>query len=389
MNRRRFLKNIGLTSGALITSRNTFSNILVKNNLTPNDFYVGTYGTGQSGGIYFCRLNVQTGEIELRHEIVGIDNPSFLAIGKENRFLYAVNEVTEMNGTPCGAVSAFAIDSENGKLRYLNHQLTRGGSPCYISIDHSGNFVLTVNYSGGNVAVMPVLNGGNLGENVEFVQHKGQSINPDRQSAPHPHSIIASPDNQYIFVPDLGLDKILIYKFDQEKGTLRLNNIPHVSLKSGAGPRHFTFHPNGKFAYVINELDSTITAFLYKSTKGELKEIQTVSTLPEDYAGINYCADIHIHPAGKFLYGSNRGHNSIAIFTINHETGIFTKTGHEPTQGDFPRNFAIESAGKFLLVANQRSNNIVSFQIKDKTGELIPTGYMIGISKPVCIKFLN
>ena len=236
---------------------------------------------------------------------------------------------------------------------------------------------------------LPILKDGYLGEPVESVQHRGQSINPDRQQAPHPHSIIVSPDNQYIFVPDLGLDKILIYRFNQEKGKLRPNDMPWITLKPGAGPRHFTFHPIGKFAYVINELNSTLAAFLYNPNKGTLKEIQTISTLPEGYTGINYCADIHIHPSGKYLYGSNRGHNSIAIFTINKETGILTITGHETTQGDFPRGFAINPSGKFLLVANQRSNNIVSFRINDETGDLSPAGYTIEIPKPVCIKFLN
>lgn len=389
MNRRIFIKNVSLSSTALITSPGYISNLLADNDLTRNDFYIGTYGTGQSGGIYFCRLNAQTGEILLREKVIGIDNPSFLTISKGNRFLYAVNEVVEMNGNPGGAVSSFAIDPQNGTLRYLNLQPTLGGSPCHISIDHTGNFALITNYSGGSVTILPVLPDGNLGKYVEFVQHTGHSISPYRQNAPHPHSIIVSPDNHYIFVPDLGLDKIMIYRFDHEKGTLRLNDTPHVSLKPGAGPRHFTFHPDGKFAYVINELDSTVTAFSYESHKGELKEIQTITTLPEDYAGINYCADIHIHPNGKFLYGSNRGHNSIAIFTINHETGILTKAGYEPTQGDFPRNFAIKPAGKFLLVANQLGNNIVSFRINEETGNLSPTGYMMDIPKPVCIKFLN
>jgi 6-phosphogluconolactonase len=389
MKRRRFIKNFSVASTMLITPGRYFSGLPAKNDLTRNDFYVGTYGTGESGGIYFCRLNTKTGEIILRQKIVGIDNPSYLTINKENHFLYAVNEVTETNGNPGGAVSSFAIDPENGSLRYLNRQLTIGGSPCFISIDHTGRFVLLANYSGGNVTILPVLKDGKLGEHVESVQHKGQSINPDRQGSPHPHSIIVSADNQFVFVPDLGLDKILIYRFDQNKGTLRPNDTPHVSLKPGAGPRHFTFHPNGKFAYVINELNSTITAFSYESQKGELKGIQIITTLPEDYTGRNYCADIHVHPTGNFLYGSNRGHNSIAIFTIGQETGILTRTDHEQTQGEFPRNFAVEPLGKFLLVANQRSNNIVSFRIDTETGVLIPAGHTIEIPEPVCVKFLN
>ncbi|KPK85095.1 MAG: hypothetical protein AMS27_08280 [Bacteroides sp. SM23_62_1] len=373
----------------IITPRSYFSGLLIKGDLTRNDFYIGTYGTGHAGGIYLCRLNSRTGQIIKREEIRGIDNPSFLAITKGNHFLYAVNEIDESDAHPGGEVSSFAIDPVTGKLKYLNSQLTLGGLPCYISIDHKGKFVLIANYSGGNVTILPILDEGMLGKHIEFVQHTGQSINPDRQGAPHPHSIIPSPDNHFIFVPDLGLDKILIYKFDQETGTLMQNTTPCMSLNPGAGPRHFTFHPSGRFAYVINELNSTITAFSYESARGELQEIQAISTLPEDYTGINYCADIHIHPNGKFLYGSNRGHNSIAIFTINQETGILARAGHEATQGDYPRNFAIGPAGKFLLAANQRSNTVISFRINDETGDLSSTGYSVSIPKPVCVKFLN
>jgi len=390
MDRRRFLINISLSSAALMTSQSILHRLLAGDDLTRQDFYVGTFGTGQNGGIYFCRLNTSTGEIILRGEIKGIDNPAFLAIDASNRFLFAVNEVSETNGNPGGSVSSFAIDPENGRLSFINMQPTLGESPCHISIDNTGKFLLITNYSGGNIIVFPIIEGGTIGKNVDFIQHKGHSINPERQESPHPHSIILSPDNRYVFVPDLGLDKILIYKLDQETGKLSPNNIPYISLKPGAGPRHFTFHPDNDFAYVINELDSAVTAFRYKSDKGKLKEIQTITTLPENFTGISYCADIHVHPNGKFLYGSNRGHNSIAGFIIDPPSkGRLKLKGFTSTQGDFPRNFGIDPSGQYLLVANQRSNNIFSFRINMETGELSPTGHSIEIPQPVCIKFLN
>jgi 6-phosphogluconolactonase len=389
MNRRKFIVNISLSAVALVTSRSLIRRFLTGNDMTRQDFYVGTYGTGQDGCIYFCRLNSKTGEIILRGETKGVDNPSFLAIDASNRFLFAVNEVSETNGNPGGSVSSFVINPENGKLKFINLQPTLGDSPCHISIDRTGRFLLITNYTGGNIIVLPILDGGSIGKNVEFIQHEGHSINADRQESPHPHSINLSPDNRYVFVPDLGLDKILVYKLDQETGKLSSKDIPYVSLKPGAGPRHFTFHPNGKFAYVINELDSTVTAFQYKPAKGKLKEIQNITTLPEDFKGVSNCADVHVHPDGEFLYGSNRGHNSIAIFNIDPLKGKLKPNGYTSTEGDIPRNFAIDPSGQFILAANQNSNSIYSFRINAETGELIPTGYMIEIPKPVCIKFLN
>jgi len=344
---------------------------------------------GQDGGIYFCRLDTKSGEIILRGETRGIDNPAFLAIDTSNHYLFAVNEVSKINGDPGGSVSSFSIDPGNGRLSFINLQPTLGESPCHISIDRTGKFLLITNYSGGSIIVFPIIEGGTVGKNVDFIQHKGHSINPDRQESPHPHSIILSPDNRYVFVPDLGMDKILIYKLDQETGKLSPNNFPHISLKPGAGPRHFTFHPDDKFAYVINELDSTVTAYRYKKDKGKLKEIQDITTLPEDFNGVSYCADIHVHPNNKFLYGSNRGHNSIACFIIDPSKGKLEQNGFTSTQGDFPRNFAIDPSGQYLLAANQRSNNIVSFRINSETGDLTPTGYAIEIHQPVCIRFLN
>lgn len=388
MDRRRFIINAGLSSAALVTSQSIFKNLLSGDKLTSLDFFVGTYGMGPDGGIYFCQLDLNSGEISLLKENRGIDNPSFLTIDSSNHFLFAVNEADKSEGSTGGFVSSFAINRSDGSLKLINKQPTLGGSPCYITADPEDKYLLVTNYSGGSIIVFPLLDGGNIGQNINFIQNTGRSINPDRQLSPHPHSIFLSPDSHFAFVPDLGLDKILIYRFDKNSGKLSSNPIPSVALKTGAGPRHFTFHPDLKFAYLINELNSTITGFRYKPMNGKLTEIQTIGTLPEDFQGENYCADIHVHPDGKFLYGSNRGHNSIACYSIDQSKGKLEMIGCTSTQGDWPRNFAIDPSGQYLLAANQRSNNIFTFRINKETGKLTPTGFLREINQPVCIKFL-
>ncbi len=350
--------------------------------------YVGTYTSGDSEGVYICRLDLSSGKLTLVKTVKGLVNPSFLAIAPQHRYLYSVNEVSKFDGRTGGAVSAFSINQKTGDLTFLNQQPTRGAAPCHLIVDNTGKFVLTANYGGGNVSVFPVLSDGRLGAMTDFVQHQGSGLDPERQKAPHAHSIIMAPSNRYAFAADLGIDKIMIYRFDTEKGKLIPDDEPSVKLKPGAGPRHFTFHPGGKYAYVINELNSTITAFLHNETRGSLKEIQTVSTLPGDFSGRNSCADIHVSPSGNFIYGSNRGHDSIVIFAIDVQTGRLTYVGHQPTQGRTPRNFAIDPTGTFLLAANQRSNNIVTFRINSQTGNLILAGSVLEIPSPVCIKII-
>ncbi len=389
MDRRRFLISAGLSSAALATSQSIFKNLFSRDKLTSQDFFVGTYGIGPDGGIFFCRLDLKSGEISLIKENRGIDNPSFITIDSSNLFLFAVNEVARSEDFSGGFVSSFAIKKDDGSLKLINKQQTLGGDPCHITIDPADKFLLVTNYSGGSIIVFPILDGGNIGQNISFIQNTGQSINPERQQSPHPHSISLSPDSHFAFVPDLGLDKILINRFNQESGKLSSNPIPSVSLNPGAGPRHFTFHPDLKFAYVINELNSTITGYRYKPMNGKLTEIQTIGTLPEDFKGESYCADIHIHPDGNYLYGSNRGHNSIACYSIDQSRGKLAMIGCTSTLGNWPRNFAIDPTGQYLLAANQRSNNIYTFRINKETGELIPTGFSFEINQPVCVKFLN
>ena len=352
-----------------------------------NLVYIATYTQGKSEGIYVYRMH-PSGALEFVSKATGVDNPSFLDIHPQGRYLYAVNEVGEFAGKPSGAVSAFAIDSQTGELTYLNQQPSRGTGPCYLSVDQTGKFVLVANYGGGSVSVLPIQDDGRLGEATDFIQHQGSSVNPRRQEGPHAHSIVLDKANRYAFAPDLGLDKIMIYRLDLTQGKLIPNDMPWAQVKAGAGPRHFDFHQTSRYAYVINEIDSTLTAFAYDGTKGTLRELQTVSTLPEDFKGTSHCADLHVSPSGKFVYGSNRGHDSIVIFAIDEDTGKLTYIGHELTQGKTPRNFAIDPTGAFLLAANQSTDTIVTFHIHPQTGKLTPTGHVTRVPMPVCLKLL-
>jgi len=362
--------------------------------------YVGTY-TGraphiksqmQSEGIYIYRLNLATGELSHAATLSGIVNPSFLAIDPTKRYLYAVSETEELDGKQSGGVSACAIDPDSGGLTLLNSQFTQGKAPCHVSVDQSGQYVLAANYSSGNISMFPVLDDGRLGEPSDFIQHEGSSVNTQRQEGPHAHSINVDKANRYVFVADLGIDKVMIYQLDLAAGKLRPNNIPWVESKPGAGPRHFTFSPDSRYAYLINELDSTVTVYRYDEENGELQALQTLSTLPDtidDSVSSNTCADIHVAPSGRFVYGSNRGHDSIAIFEVEPETGQLNSIGHESTRGNTPRNFAIDPTGRYLLAANQDTDTIVSFHIDQTTGLLNYTGHTTTVPTPVCIKMIS
>jgi len=316
-------------------------------------------------------------------------NPSFLAIHPSGDYLYAVGELGQFGGKRSGAVSAFRIDRPTGKLELLDQQPSRGAGACHLVVDGSGKNVLVANYSGGSIAVLPIPDDGQLDEATAFVQHEGSSVNPRRQKGPHAHSINVAPDNRFAFVADLGLDKVLVYRFDAKNGTLAPNNPAWATVKPGAGPRHFAFHPGGKSAYVINELHSTVTAFAYDARQGVLTERQTLSTLPDGFDGDSTTAEVQVHPSGKFLYGSNRGHDSIAVFAIDGETGRLTLVEHESTQGQTPRNFGIDPTGTFLLAANQKSHTVVIFRIDRDTGELAPTGHKVDVPSPVCVKLIR
>ncbi|HEV8188849.1 MAG TPA: lactonase family protein [Pyrinomonadaceae bacterium] len=382
VSRRQFIKagGIGLL-GAFAARANAWSTQNGKSTL-----YIGTYTTsGKSEGIYGYHMD-DTGALTRFTSIMSV-NPSFLTVDRSKRFLYAVNEVGEFLEKPGGAVSAFAIDPVTRNLRLLNEQATQGADPCYLSVDSRKRTLLVANYTGGNVSVFPLRSDGTLGMVAEVKQHEGSGPK-EQQKGPHAHCVIFDRSERYALAADLGIDKVMIYRVDRITGKLTPAKQPFSELKPGAGPRHLSFHPTGKFLYVISELDATMSAFQYNEREGTLTLIETVSTLPSDFSGTSYCADVHVSPSGEFLYGSNRGHNSIVVFAIDQREGRLTLVEHVSTEGNWPRNFTIDPYGRFLLVANQRSDNVVVFSIDPSTGRLKPTGVNEQIPSPVCLKFL-
>jgi 6-phosphogluconolactonase len=350
--------------------------------------YVGTYTRKQSKGIYAYRFDPATDRLTSLGLAAESVNPSFLAVDPSRRFLYAVNETSHLEGRSSGGVSAFAIAPGTGKLTFLNEVPSGGAGPCHLAVDKTGKYVLVANYGGGSLAVFPILEDGRLGEASALVQHSGASVNPQRQEGPHVHSVYLSPDNVFAISADLGLDEVFIYRFDAKRGTLAPNNPAFAIVTSGAGPRHFAFHPSLRFGYVIDELQSTVTVFSYDSANGALDVIQAVSTLPQSFKGENTAAEVQVHPSGKFLYASNRGHDTIAVFAINTRKGTLTPVGDVNALGKAPRNFVIDPTGSFLFVANQDSDNIVQFRIDRSTGLLTPTGQVLEVPTPVCVTFV-
>ena len=346
--------------------------------------YVGTYTNRGSEGVYVYRLDPLTGGLKPVSKSPRLNNPSFVALDPKGQYVYAVRE-----GGRAGAVVALARNPATNELTLLNEQPSGGRGPCYVTVDREGRFVLAANYGSGSVALLPLAEDGSLRPASSVIQHEGSGVNRSRQNGPHAHSIVLDPANRFAYAPDLGIDKIMIYRLDREQGKLVPNDPPFAKCEPGSGPRHFTFHPDGKHAYVIEELSSTVTAFAYDAATGALKSLQKISTLPKDFKGDSTCAEVQVHPSGRFLYGSNRGHDSIAGFAVNAQTGELRPLGHTPTQGKTPRNFAIDPSGTFLLAANQDSNTIVSLRINQETGELTPTGQVCQVSMPVCVKMVK
>jgi 6-phosphogluconolactonase len=380
--RRQFLKagGIGLL-GAVSSRTHAWSNEARELTL-----YIGTYTSGKSEGIYGYHMDRATGTLT-RFNFFKSVNPSFLTIDRSKRYLYAVNEVGEYAGKVGGGVSAFAIDQTSGNLRLLNEQATQGADPCYLSIDNRKRSLLVANYTGGSVAVLPVRADGTLSMAIDVKQHEGSGIK-EQQKGPHAHCIILDRLERHAIAADLGIDKVMVYEFDHASGKLTPAKQPFAELKAGAGPRHLALHPSGKYLYVINELDSTLTVFSYNERNGALALIDSVSTLPSDFSGTSYCADVHVSSSGKFLYGSNRGHDSIVVFEIDPRTGKLSLIEHVSTQGKWPRNFTLDPTGQFLLVANQRTDNVVTFSIDAATGRLKATGAVEEVPAPVCLRFL-
>jgi 6-phosphogluconolactonase len=357
--------------------------------------FVGTYTQDEgkatnSKGIYVYRYDAATQEIAPLGLAAETTNPSFVALHPNGHFLYAVNELGNYKGPNSGGVSAFSVDRATGKLTFLNEVASRGADPCYITVDKTGKWVLVANYTGGSIAAFPVLEDGKLGDASTFIQHTGHGDDPKRQEGPHAHSIDLTPDNRFAHVDDLGLNEVLTYKFDSNKGSLTPGNPPFAKPDAASGPRHFALRPDGKFAYVVSEMKGTVTVFSNDASTGALHPVQTVSTLPKDFKGDIEDAEIEIHPSGKFLYASNRGDgNSIAIFAIDAAKGTLTPIEIAATQGKTPRSFAIDPTGTLLFAANAASNNIVIFSIDQATGKLTPTGKVLDVASPVCVKFLK
>jgi len=350
--------------------------------------YLGT-ASPQSKGIYVSQMDLTTGKLT-KPEIAGeVTRPSFLAIHPHKQFIYATCQINDSKGQKISGISAFSIDPQTAKLTLLNELFSGGPGACHLNVDPDGKSVLVANYQGGSVSVLSLEQDGRLGKSTAFIQHQGSSVHPKRQEQAHAHSINLDPSNRFALVADLGMDKILIYSFDALKGSLTANEPPFVSVRSGAGPRHLTFHPNGKWLYLINELDSTMTRYEYESHGGKLETKESVPMLPEGFKEENTCAEVAVHPSGRFLYGSNRGHDSITGFSIDSLTGKLTFIEHQSTQGSFPRHFGITPDGSFLIVANQKSDNLVVYRIDVETGRLKPTGQILEVPAPTCVKFLS
>lgn len=351
--------------------------------------YLGTYTRGESTseGVYSCAFDTDSGSLSPLKLAARVENPSFLALHPTRPYLYATNELGEREGgRPAGGLSAFVMDGDGG-LTFLNREPSHGTSPAYVCVEATGRYALVANYGTGNLAMLPIRSDGSLGPASDVVQHEGSSVHPQRQRGPHAHSVIADPRNRFALAADLGLDKVLVYRMDLEGGTLEPNDPPWATVAAGQGPRHLAFHPNGRYLYLINEIGSTLTAFAWDGERGALEEIGTVSTLPEGWAGTNYCADVHVARDGRFVYGSNRGHDSIAVFAVDGATGMVTPVGYEPTLGEWPRNFRLSPDGRWLLAANQNTDNLVVFRVDPDGGALERVGRELQVPRPVCVLF--
>ncbi len=345
-------------------------------------FYVGTYTKEGAEGIYYCSLNTNTGEIRLERTFKAVDNPSFLVLSPDKKYLYSVSEIATMPGGKVGGVSAYRVD-EKGNLHFLNKQSSQGDNPCHVDVSSDGKYVVVSNYSSGTVSLYPVNEDGSLGESSTVIQNEGSGPDKSRQGEPHAHSAKFSPFSNVVFNADLGTDQLNI--FELEDGQLKQSGQKFAKLASGAGPRHFEFHPNGEVIYVINELNSTVSVLRKKS--GEWKVGQEISSLPAGFKGESYCADIHISNDGKYLYGSNRGHNSIAVFEVDGNDQSLKMVETVSVEGNWPRNFGISPDGNWLLAANQRSGNITAFKINRQDGSIQFSGQEIQLPSPVCIEF--
>ena len=391
--RRRFLTTAAL--GALACSRSRVATSRASGSMSASPpgvwrLYVGTYtNEGASRGIYALSLDRQSGELRDGGLVAETASPSFLAMAPNRRALYAVNELTEFGGQPSGAVTAFARDPGTGALTSLGQRPSRGGAPCYISVDRAGRYVLVANYVGGNVALLPIDSTGALGDATAVVQHAGRGPNADRQASPHAHCIILDAPNRFAIAADLGADALMLYRVDDRRGLMTPADVAAFKLRAGAGPRHLAWASNAPTLYVVNELDSTLVVLSYDPYRGRLSEREIVSTRPPGATGANFPADLHVHPRGHTVYASNRGDDTIAVFAVAPDTGRLALAQTVSTGGTWPRNFALDPTGTQLLVANQRSNSVVGFRIDEATGRLTPSGARVDLPAPVCLLFTD
>ena len=348
--------------------------------------YVGTYTKETSAGIYAFRFEPSTGQAEPLGLAAEVREPSFLALHPNGDYLYAVSETDDFDSAGSGSVVSFAIDSESARLTQLNEVSSGGGWPCHLNIDSGGRMLIVANYKGGSIASFPIDSNGTLGEAASFVQHVGSSVH-SRQEQPHAHSADFSADDRFAFFSDLGIDQVKVYRADTATATLTPHEPAFVDVAPGSGPRHFALHPSGRFAYGINELASTVTAYAFDAEAGVLEPVQTASTLPAEFQGENYTAEIQVHPSGRFVYATNRGHDTIAVFAVDEASGRLESRGQVSSGGNWPRSFVIEPGGAYLLAANQHSDNIVVLRIDQETGALEATGSELVIDAPVCIVF--
>lgn len=350
--------------------------------------FVSAFASGDKAGIHAFRFDSEAGALQPLHRTTDIQNPFFLAVSPDQRFLYAIN-AAKFGGPEDEFVAAYALEGRGGQLKRLNQQSARGTASCYLDVDATGRTVVVANYASGSVASLPVRKDGSLGEAVSFIQHSGSSADPQRQKGPNAHCIVVSPDNRFALSADLGIDKILVYQLDAATAKLTPNEArPFAKMQPGSGPRHLTFHPNGRHVYVINELANTVTFFDYTPDSGTLSERQTISTLPTGFTGKSYTADLKITPDGKFLYGTNRGHDSIASYRIA-EDGRLTLLSIDPSLGKGPQNLLITPDGRWLLCANMPGNSVVVFRIDATSGKITATGTQVEMPMPSCIRWVK
>jgi 6-phosphogluconolactonase len=385
LNRRRFLV-AAILAGLSMTTAAQAQLPVVAPQSSKFRVYIGTYSGAKSKGIYVSDFDAATGKLSKPQVAAELTNPSFVAIDPQANRLYAVGEVADFQGKKEGVVSSLEIDEKTGKLRLINQESSGGAGPCHVGVSPDGKVVAAANYGGGSVCSLAVGKDGKL-ESRTFIQHEGKGGTP-RQTEPHAHSINFSADGKFALAADLGLDKILQYKVN-ERGELSPNDPPFAKLPPGSGPRHFAFHPSGKYAFVINEMNMTMTPLKYDAEKGTLTPLETVSTVPEGTKGDGLStAEVQVHPSGKFVYGSNRGHDTIAVFQFDEKTGKLKLVQNQGEGIKTPRNFGIDPTGRFALVANQSGDSVIVFKINQDSGELTPTEEQIEVGTPVCVKFL-